>query len=316
MNSNLPITEADLHAFVDGQLTPERQQEIAAYLASRPDEAQRVDSYRAQKRELRALFDPVLDEALPARLLRAARPRTPWYLQRLAAGVLIAIASGATGWGLRGGMPGESGQLALSTSGTSNSSSTSGTSGAPANITMVSNMASATGFAQRAAVAHAVYSPDQRRAVEVDAAHEDQLVAWLSKRMGTPMKPPHLQALGYSLEGGRLLPGDRGPVAQFMYRKAQSEGTGGGTQGRLTLYVSNEIGDLANPSRMEGTGKAAAPASGGKNTGTSFSFAQQGKVNVFYWVDGPFGYAISANADKAELARVSGEVYRQLDAAR
>ena len=319
MNSNLPITEADLHAFVDGQLTPERQHEIAAYLASRPDEAQRVDSYRSQKRELRALFDPVLDEALPARLLRAARPRAPWHLQRLAAGVVIAIASGATGWGLRGGMPGESGTLAMDTSGTSNSSSTastSGSSGAPAHITTVSSMSSATGFAQRAAVAHAVYSPDQRRAVEVDAAHEDQLIAWLSKRMGTPMKPPHLQALGYALEGGRLLPGDKGPVAQFMYRKAQDEGTGAGTQGRLTLYVSSEIGDPANLGGTGGPGKAATGASGGKNTGTAFSFAQQGKVNVFYWVDGPFGYAISADAEPAELARVSSEVYRQLDAAR
>ena len=74
--------------------------------------------------------------------------------------------------------------------------------------------------------------------------------------------------------------------------------------------------DLANPSGMRGPGKAPTGASGGKNTGTAFSFAQQGKVNVFYWVDGPFGYAISADADKAELARVSSEVYRQLDAAR
>ena len=322
MNSNLPITETDLHAFVDGQLTPERQHEIAAYLASRPDEAQRVDSYRVQKRELRALFDPVLDEPVPARLLRAARPRTPWYLQRLAAGVVIAIASGTAGWGLRGGMPGESGQLAQSTSGTSGISGTSSTpgpsstSGTTTHITTVSSMSSATGFAQRAAVAHAVYSPEQRRAVEVDAAHEDQLVAWLSKRMGTPMKPPHLQALSYALEGGRLLPGDKGPVAQFMYRKVQDEGTGGGTQGRLTLYVSSEIGDLANPSSTGDPGKAATGASGGKNTRTAFSFAQQGKVNVFYWVDGPFGYAISADAEPAELARVSSEVYRQLDAAR
>ena len=190
-------------------------------------------------------------------------------------------------------MPGESGQLALTTT-----SGKSGPSGTPANITVVSSMASASGFAQRAAVAHAVYSPDQRRAVEVDAAHEDQLVTWLSKRMGTPMKPPHLQALGYSLEGGRLLPGDKGPVAQFMYRNAQAKEE----QGRLTLYVSNEVGDQGSV--------------GGKNTSASFSFAQQGKVNVFYWVDGPFGYAISAEADKAELARVSAEVYRQLEAAR
>ena len=79
-------------------------------------------------------------------------------------------------------------------------------------------LVSASGFAQRAAVAHAVYSHDARRPVEVDAAHEDQLVAWLSKRMGAPMKPPHLQAQGDALEGGRVLPGGQGPVAQFMVR--------------------------------------------------------------------------------------------------
>ena len=60
MNPNPPMTEAELHALVDGQLTPERQREIEAYLASCPDEAQRTDTYRAQRRALRALFDPVL----------------------------------------------------------------------------------------------------------------------------------------------------------------------------------------------------------------------------------------------------------------
>ena len=158
-------------------------------------------------------------------------------------------------------------------------------------------MASATGFAQRAAVAHAVYSPEQRRPVEVDAAHEDQLIAWLSKRMGAPMNPPHLQAVGYALEGGRLLPGGQGPVAQFMYRDEAGS--------RLTLYVSNEVSDLAAP----------AGSASGKNADTAFRFAREGKVNVFYWVEGPFGYAISADVDRAVLARVSGEVYRQLTAA-
>ena len=116
-------------------------------------------------------------------------------------------------------------------------------------------------------------------------------MTWLSKRMGAPMKPPHLQALGYALDGGRLLPGDKGPVAQFMYHDTSGD--------KLTLYVSNEI----------------AAASGLKsktNSETAFRFAQEGHVNVFYWVNGPFGYAISADADKAELARVSNEVYRQL----
>jgi anti-sigma factor RsiW len=282
-----PITEAELHALVDGQLTPERQREIEAALASRPDEALRVESYRAQKRELRALFDPVLDEAPPQRVLRAAQPRTPWYLQRLAAGIAIALVSGATGWGLHGGVSNMAPSTALTQQG-------------PASITM----ASATGFAQRAAVAHAVYSPEQRRPVEVDAEHEDQLIAWLSKRMGAPMKPPHLQAVGYALEGGRLLPGGQGPVAQFMYRDESGS--------RLTLYVSNEIGELGTSAATKSDATASTPMVA--NQDTAFRFAREGKVNVFYWVEGPFGYAISADVDRAALARVSGEVYRQLNA--
>ena len=197
----------------------------------------------------------------------------------MAAGIAIAVISGAAGWGLRGrlGAGPDAGMVAQRT---------------PSAITV----ASATGFAQRAAIAHAVYRPDVRRAVEVSADHEDQLVAWLSRRMGAGMKPPHLQALGYALDGGRLLPGDKGPVAQFMYHDNAGA--------KLTLYVSNEVSVVG------------AAAQSQKNQETAFRFAREGSVNVFYWVNGPFGYAISADADKAELARVSGEVYRQLDTPR
>lgn len=274
-----PVTEAELQAYVDRQLTPERQREIETYLLQRPEEAQRVEIYRAQKRELQALFNPVLDEPLPKRLRAAAVPKNPWYLQRMAAGIAIAVISGAAGWGLRGGVDAAPGSSTLAQR-------------TPGAVTV----ASATGFAQRAAVAHAVYSPDARRAVEVRADQEDQLVTWLSKRMGAPMKPPHLQTLGYALDGGRLLPGDKGPVAQFMYHD--------NTGAKLTLYVSNEVADMAQET----------PA--GKNQQTAFRFAREGSVNVFYWVNGPFGYAISADANKTELARVSAEVYRQLDMAR
>ncbi len=289
-----PVTEAELHAFVDGRLPAEREAEIAAYLAARPDDAQRVEAYRAQKRELHALFDPVLDEQPPQRLLKSARPRavapTPWYLQRLAAGLAIAVMSGATGWGLRGVGPGAGGDDAARMA---------AVQPAPGGLTLVS----ASGFAQRAAVAHAVYSPDARRPVEVDAAHEDQLVAWLSKRMGAPMKPPHLQSQGYTLEGGRLLPGGQGPVAQFMYRNELGS--------KLTLYVSNDVADVGRAA-----GPGGAPQPGAKNADTAFRFAREGAVNVFYWVDGPFGYALSSDADRSVLAQVSAAVYQQLGARR
>ena len=282
--------DARLSAWIDGELDAAGMARVEAWLRDHPDDAARARAWTADRDALRALFDPVLDEQTPRRLLRAARPMssspTPWYLQRLAAGVAIAVISGATGFGLRGVLPAlnsdDPGRMAAS---------------APlqGGITLVS----ASGFAQRAAVAHAVYSPDARRPVEVDAAHEEQLVAWLSKRMGAPMKPPQLQAQGYALEGGRLLPGGQGPVAQFMYRNELGS--------KLTLYVSNDVGDLGSAA-----GPGAENLPGTKNADTAFRFAQQGAVNVFYWVDGAFGYALSADVDRAVLARVSTAVYQQL----
>jgi anti-sigma factor RsiW len=148
----------------------------------------------------------------------------------------------------------------------------------------VERLAQATPLPRQAAVAHAVFSPDVRRPVEIDAEHEDQLVTWLSKRLGTPVSPPKLGALGYELIGGRLLPGNSGPVAQFMYHDASGQ--------RLTLFVSTE---------------------NATNRDTAFRFAREGSVNVFYWVDGKFGYALSAGIDKNELARVATAVYDQLE---
>ena len=58
--------------------------------------------------------------------------------------------------------------------------------------------------------------------------------AWLSKRLGTPSSVPHLSETGYELVGGRLLPGNSGPAAQFMYQDARGQ--------RLTLYVRTDGG--------------------------------------------------------------------------
>src|SRR5689334_20875581 len=104
MTTTSPITEADLQAWVDGQLSAERAGEIEAYLATRPHEAERLETYRVQKRELHALFDPVLDEPLPERLATAARPPARDGLRAIAAGLAIAMIAGAAGWELRGSL--------------------------------------------------------------------------------------------------------------------------------------------------------------------------------------------------------------------
>ena len=67
--------------------------------------------YRAQTQALGALFNPVLDEPLPENLRALSSPprvtpvkrprRSPldrWSLQRIAAGFMIALVSGAAGW--------------------------------------------------------------------------------------------------------------------------------------------------------------------------------------------------------------------------
>jgi anti-sigma factor RsiW len=277
---HLPVTEADLHAYVDGVLPAARDAEIAAYLEARPVEQQRLQAYRAQNSALRAMFDPVLNEPLPHALtaavlqarntplgtpeLSATGHRSAWGWQRLAAGLAIAFISGSAGWFLHGPLE-QNLLLAQQVS--------------PAK----SGMRNASALAHQAAVAHVVYSPDLRRPVEIGADQEDQLVAWLSKRIGNQIRPPKLGKLGYELIGGRLLPGESGPVAQFMYHDSTGQ--------RLTLYVSTEQVH---------------------NKDTGFKFSQEGPVKVFYWIDGKFGYALSAGINKAELAKIASAVYEQL----
>ena len=133
----------------------------------------------------------------------------------------------------------------------------------------------------QAAIAHIVYSPEVRHPVEVGADQESHLVLWLSKRLGSAIVIPKLGAQGFFLVGGRLLPGNKGPAAQIMYQ--DKAGT------RLTLYVLQEIG----------------------NSETAFRFANEGKVSVFYWLDGPFGYALSGELPREQLLAIAETSYRQ-----
>jgi anti-sigma factor RsiW len=142
-------------------------------------------------------------------------------------------------------------------------------------------------IARQAALAHAAYLPEVRHPVEVAAADEQHLVAWLSKRLDTPVRAPSLAEAGYRLLGGRLLPpaGEAGdaPVALFMYENAQGR--------RLSLLVRRE------PSARE----------------TAFLFSQSGATRVFYWIDGTLGYALAGEVPRQELQALAATVYRHLN---
>lgn len=197
--SPAPITEADLQAYVDGRLEPQRRSEIETYLAENPADAKRIQSYQQQNIALTELFDAALNEPVPAYLNDFSGPReAPSRMLRFGAlAASLALAAGF-GWLLRGSME------------------TAGL-GSPA-------------FAQRAMVAHAVYAPEVLHPVEVGAAEEAHLSRWLGKRLGLAVKAPNLRAAGFELVGGRLLPDAPKPAAQFMYQSAAGA--------RLTLYVT------------------------------------------------------------------------------
>ena len=245
------VSELDLHAYVDGRLSEERRGEVETFLAASPQEQDRVRAYQEQNKTLHALFDSVLAEPIPPQWYGPNR-RWSWRIRPVAAALTWIVVGGILGWVLRGAQPGKSDQ----------------------NVD----------FARRAAIAHAVYSPEVRHPVEVTAEQEEHLVRWLSKRLGGDLKAPHLIDLGYELVGGRLLPGDEGPVAQFMYQDKNGQ--------RLTLYVRTDAS-----SERE----------------TAFRYSKEGSVGVFYWIDRRLSYALSGEIGKEELLRVANAVYRKLN---
>ncbi|HEY0910931.1 MAG TPA: anti-sigma factor, partial [Bradyrhizobium sp.] len=96
----IPVTEDELHAYVDNELPAERRGDVEAWLATHPDDAERVHSWRAMADALHARYDSVADEAVPQRLEieRLVRQPRRWMYGAVAATLLAFIAGGGTGW--------------------------------------------------------------------------------------------------------------------------------------------------------------------------------------------------------------------------
>ena len=69
--SQIELTEAELHAFVDGELDAARALVIAEQIEADPTLSHRVAAYRADRERLNRIYAPLIEEKLPARLVRA-----------------------------------------------------------------------------------------------------------------------------------------------------------------------------------------------------------------------------------------------------
>jgi len=253
-----PVEEDDLHARIDGQLPRERTEDVDAYLAAHPEEEARFSQYAQQRQALRAAFAAQASGPIPSRLrvahlLAQQRRRRRRQLGQIAAAVCLIVLGGIGGWAVRD----LTGPLSSSSPG-----------------------AVASVITADAIAAHRTFSVEVRHPVEVDAGQEAHLVQWLSKRLGRPLVVPDLAAAGFQLMGGRLLPAEDGPAAQFMYKNGNGE--------RLTLYLRVGVGGE-----------------------TAFRYHEEGGIGAFYWSDEGFGYAIAAKADRDLLLRIAEIVYQQ-----
>lgn len=195
---DIAIEEADIHAFVDGQIDAGRRAAVDAALARDAALVTRVAAYKEQNTALHSAYDSALREPIPPALM-ATRPSRNLIAVRHVAAAALYVGIGI-GIGL---LVAERSETGVAGSGA--------------------------GIPQRAAVAYATYAPEIRHPVEVGAAEEAHLQGWLSKRLGTPVRAPKLETRGFFFVGGRLLPDPGGPAAQFMYEDGQGR--------RVTLYI-------------------------------------------------------------------------------
>ncbi|MFZ2101684.1 MAG: anti-sigma factor [Oricola sp.] len=188
---NSAIGEDDLHAYVDGALSPARRAAVEAWLAEHPDAAADVAKWQAQNAAIRDAFGeaPAIAGAADGAMIAAAATRRP---RRIGWG----IAAGFALFFLAGGGTGALVTTALTT---------------PAEIAVAEILPEAS------KTNYLVYASEVRHPVEVGADQEEHLVNWLGNRIGRKLAAPDLSVKGFHLVGGRLVPFAEKAGAMLMY---------------------------------------------------------------------------------------------------
>ncbi len=213
-----PVSETDLHAYVDGALEPGRRAEVESFLADNAEAARRVRAYAAQNGLLHELFDHGLRAPLPAGTT-ALQQRLERRLARPGAGV-----GGANDNGRRLALQAAAATLLLVIGG--GGGFLAGRGGEPA-PEADGRLPVEAMWAEHQSFSAAL----EDVAFDREGAASDP-VGWLAEAghaAAAAAAGPKLDQLDYRLLGSRTLEADERPAAQFLYENPAGR--------RLTLLV-------------------------------------------------------------------------------
>ncbi|MDB5615699.1 MAG: anti-sigma factor [Devosia sp.] len=251
------ISRDMLMAYCDGQLPDSDRLAVENHLATNPEAAMEVALIQRQNDAIRTMFAPAGAEPVPARLrpgrlaAEIGRRRSHGWSWAAAAVVLVGLGL-AAGWFARPLLDAR-----------------------PASAMLIAD----------AVNAHTVYVAENRHAVEVGSDDSEHLSTWLSTRLDTTLGMPNLDAQGFTLVGGRLLPGEPdagGRAAQLMYEDTSKQ--------RVTIYVTAALSDRE-------------PA---------YEFTSYEGAEAFYWANARITCTVVGTLPEEQMKAVAGAVYSQL----
>jgi anti-sigma factor RsiW len=243
------ISDAELHAYADSQLSEARAAEVAKWLDDHPADDQRVSWWRMQNEAIQRAFpqparEKILVSARPADRPAPAAPSIATYRtrqrRRRALVTTFAFASGAVAASFVAMM---AHRLASQP--------------APEQAIPVEIVRANSDLARSAIAAWTTYARERVRPVEMGAKDAQGLASWIAERTGLSPLP---QAQGLRLVGGRILPGRTGPAAFLLYETSDGE--------RLALLAEREVG--IEPSQADRDGVRAI---GWRSRGHDFAVA-------------------------------------------
>jgi anti-sigma factor RsiW len=257
------ISDEDILRLMSGDLDQEEAKRLLAAIDADAGARETLLAWTAQDRALSDLLSSDEDRIVPQRLLDIVEKRrvpplveTRRFSMRAAASIagLCIGMGGLLGWGLSGAF----------------------TPGPQASV-----MGRTEKFPTEAIQAHQTYVVEDQHSVEV-STDAPYLMDWLSFRLGHQIAAPDLQAFGFRLLGGRVLPSEEGNAVFMMYEDSEKR--------RVTLYATSRGGDLTTGLR---------------------AFAV-GATRSLHWSDGELSYSITGDLPEQTLWTIAENADNQL----